>query len=207
MQQVICAVGAAANWVFRGPIAGFLPTLLGTFLGFLLGSLRSQRSDRGVFRAMVNFSFVELNETIRYIGAHSNLIKSGGHHALAARPRDFIKGNMIAFPTSLASLTTNGQLSRFANTALWADLFNRISGLRIIWGQVTNSDYSSFDELLVSYGNLASMIMEVEWRLYCIARNTQIPYDPAAYGKLIATIQQSKDRPLHLEGISPKQWK
>jgi len=199
MENIANALVTAIKWVFGGPIAGFLPTLIGTFLGFFLGSVRSQNSDRRVFRSMVNFAFVELNDIIRYMEAHSNLIKSGGHRALAATPKEFIKGNMIAFPTSLASLTSNGQLSRFANTGLWANLFNRINGARLLWGQLANSDYPTFGDLLVSYANLGSMFMEINWCLYCVARNHQIPYDAASYGKLVAKIQKDKDRPLQLE--------
>ncbi len=201
MERIANALVTVLKWVFAGPIAGFLPTLLGTFLGFFLGSIRSQNSDRRVFRSMVNFAFVELNDNIRYMEAHSNLIKSGGHRALAATPKEFIKGNMIAFPASLASLTSNGQLSRFANTGLWANLFNRINGARLLWGQLANSDYPTFGDLLVSYGNMASMYMEINWCLYCVAKNHQSSYDALSYGKLVAKIQKDKEKPLQLEKI------
>ena len=136
--------------------------------------------------------------------AHSNLIKTGDHRKLAARPKDFIKANMIPFPTTLSLITGNSHLARFANTILWANLFNRITGARLLWGQLSNSDYSAFNDLLVSYNRLAAMYIEIGWCLYCIARNEEKNYDPASYEKLIAIIRANKDRPLHLEEISLK---
>jgi hypothetical protein len=130
------------------------------------------------------------------------LIKSGGHLSLATKPKEFIKGNMIGFPTSLASLTANGQLSRFANTMLWANLFNRISSARILWGQLASSDYPAFADLITSYGHLTSIYMELEWCLYCIARNKYVLYNAALYARLIAAIQGNKDEPLYLDRIA-----
>jgi len=202
MNMIIDALAEAIKWLFAGPIAGFLPTLLGTFIGFILGGVRNQRTERKIFYSLVNFAFIEVNESMKYIEKHSDLIKSGDHHSLVKTPKEFIQNNIINFPAAVDTITSNSRLIHFANTTLWANLLNRINGARILWTSLKNSDYPQFNNLLNSFTNLCAMYNEVNWCLYCIARNQLVKYTPELYKELVDHVKSNIDKPLQLERIS-----
>jgi hypothetical protein len=192
---------AILNWICQLPIGTFLPTLLGTFLGFFLGSLRAGFSEKRLFLSMVNFAFVDLNNNISYIEAHSDIIRKGEHLALAPTPAGFIKGNLLPFPNSLSTLTSTATLARFANSIIWSIVINRISNARLVHAQLANSNYLNFNDLMVSFANLKNMYCDLAWSLYCLARNRNIKYSMAHYQALIGALNIRKPETIHLENL------